>query len=1307
MGSNSEVFFENYQERVKVHFGHNLIAYKKMSAQENNAIITNSAQMIQIGGAIGYQMRAFAHVGNGDLNKAIADLGAAIIDVPNVAHMYESRGAVYGEKGDFDKAIADLDKSLQIKPDSANSYYYRSLAYLGKGNFKCAFADCDKALKLFSSSSSTELDAYLIRGFLYGRDGDLDKAIADFEAALRIKVENVGNGGTIEVESIFHNNARECLEYAKQARAALTAKKAAEEAVAKKAALKTALEETRKQKAAEEEARKTVEAAGMKFTVYFLQYFLKELRVFNDACEKIDMDTKEKLSAIDINHKDTKEKYLETYQKGLDFSVEEKHNPQGRAKKVLDELAKLAIDGEKSKKEELKNKDKKINAKIDEFEKKFSPSEIRKEYAEIYTLEPIIEEYECIKKDYTESVRIANLEYGLQSLNLGEHAQALLETNYPFLYRHKKLIIPFCTAFDESFNYLFAVGQEETQEGRKTLVNNARSLVMRLFMMVKPDKVHFIFIDPVMLGDTFALFNKLVDANDRTNRVINEEVCISTEDIDKKLQSLIKYIANVSQNFLQGEYKNIKEYNKAAKQNAVPYQVLMIMDFPGSFKEDSLHKLEKIISTGPKCGVYTVILESSEQRDKLTDEKLQLLVHNIKNQTVRFVVKGKDISLVDADKEMMIPFNIIDPLFFNEDKEDNEKKENLDKVIRELRRGIKDADKTVIKLDEHEDIFPKESEWFQSKSQKGLDIPIGIHGANNVQKLSFGKIAYHALVIGQIGSGKSSLLHTIIMNSLVRYPADELSIYLVDFKQGVEFKIYANHELNAFRVVAIECEREFGGSVLTHLRKEFDDRSNIFRKNNVQKIEDYRDIKEDGKNLRLPRILLIVDEFHILFSKDSDPIGKKAAENLEFIIKEGRSHGFHVILASQSMANIGGIHQSLWGQVGIRIALKCHPDDAKLVLGEGNDGVSLLSADKPGHAVYNSEHGNKAVNQIFRVAYTERKDQDDKLKQISKKQKNLDEILEENPKLELGLSKTRIMVSNIEDNLYHPFQKFIKNGKSDAFNEDAVFIGEPLQLSGKLRANFKAKDNSNMLVVGNDKQKARAMFAFSSLSLSINTLAQNNWKKTSSPCVHIMDFAPLEEGDNDVLMALKKEIPDYVKYEKFNDSIDILKELHQNLQSRGKDAESQYLLIFGLQSARSLRQSAVPYQGQNRSVTGADDDTGLDIGLKSSLSPYQMLCNILQKGPGKKIHSIIWADNFKTFQAHYPGWLEFFDLRIGFTMPNEDSVLFIEEPEGSQISENNAVFSYNGNQKFRPYQMPDSGWLKEICEHINGFQLGE
>ena len=46
----------------------------------------------------------------------------------------------------------------------------------------------------------------------------------------------------------------------------------------------------------------------------------------------------------------------------------------------------------------------------------------------------------------------------------------------------------------------------------------------------------------------------------------------------------------------------------------------------------------------------------------------------------------------------------------------------------------------------------------------------------------------HVLIAGKTGSGKSTLLHALITNVALRYSPDEVELYLIDFKKGVEFK---------------------------------------------------------------------------------------------------------------------------------------------------------------------------------------------------------------------------------------------------------------------------------------------------------------------------------------------------------------------------------------------------------------------------------------------------------------------------------------------------------------------------------------
>src|SRR5207249_1920843 len=136
------------------------------------------------------------------------------------------------------------------------------------------------------------------------------------------------------------------------------------------------------------------------------------------------------------------------------------------------------------------------------------------------------------------------------------------------------------------------------------------------------------------------------------------------------------------------------------------------------------------------------------------------------------------------------------------------------------------------------------------ETSKGIDIPLGRAGATKLQHLKLGKgTSQHALTSGKTGSGKSTMLHALITNGSLRYSPNELELYLIDFKKGVEFKVYAAMELPHARVIAIESEREFGLSVLQRLDAELKLRGDLFRDTGVQDIKGYREATNGAKPL--------------------------------------------------------------------------------------------------------------------------------------------------------------------------------------------------------------------------------------------------------------------------------------------------------------------------------------------------------------------------------------------------------------------------------------------------------------------------
>src|SRR5205085_9184899 len=166
----------------------------------------------------------------------------------------------------------------------------------------------------------------------------------------------------------------------------------------------------------------------------------------------------------------------------------------------------------------------------------------------------------------------------------------------------------------------------------------------------------------------------------------------------------------------------------------------------------------------------------------------------------------------------------------------------------------KDASRVEVPFDT---IAPSEEQFWSLGTNDELRVPIGRMGATRLQTLRLGRgVAQHALIAGKTGSGKSTLLHAMITNVAMWYSPDQVELYLVDFKKGVEFKTYATHALPHARAIAVESDREFGLSVLQRLDAELIQRGELYRKAAVQDLPSYR--KSPGA-IPMPRTLLVID----------------------------------------------------------------------------------------------------------------------------------------------------------------------------------------------------------------------------------------------------------------------------------------------------------------------------------------------------------------------------------------------------------------------------------------------------------------
>ncbi|NCD18372.1 MAG: hypothetical protein EOL89_00045 [Actinobacteria bacterium] len=235
----------------------------------------------------------------------------------------------------------------------------------------------------------------------------------------------------------------------------------------------------------------------------------------------------------------------------------------------------------------------------------------------------------------------------------------------------------------------------------------------------------------------------------------------------------------------------------------------------------------------------------------------------------------------------------------------------------------------------------------------------------------------NVLIGGAVGQGKSNLLLDIIYSLAVRYGPDQLELHLLDFKRGLEFKRFdagpdGTGWLPHVRVLSLESNQEFGIAVLRHIDEEMVRRSHLFKAAGANSINAYRE--ETGQVL--PRVLLVIDEFHILFEGE-DEIVEQAVELMDRLAKQGRAYGIHLLLASQTTSGVRGLAlkgDSIFAQFPLRMSLKNTPQESQAILSEGNKAAADLTY--RGEVILNRNYGSDPAGSNIRgiAAFAEPED---------------------------------------------------------------------------------------------------------------------------------------------------------------------------------------------------------------------------------------------------------------------------------------------------------------------------------------------
>ncbi len=797
---------------------------------------------------------------------------------------------------------------------------------------------------------------------------------------------------------------------------------------------------------------------------------------------------------------------------------------------------------------------------------------------------------------------------------------------------------------------------EAPRDGRAAAVGLLQAAMLRLLTSLPPGQVRFTIVDPVGIGKNFGAFMHLADIDEA---LVTNQVWTEPRQIEERLADLSAHMEKVTQKYLRNEYATLGEYNAVAGEVAEPYRVLVVADYPANFDDKAAARLAAIASTGVSCGVLTLIAVDPDR-----PLPAGISVDDLRPHAVSFAWDGSRLVWADPDFQPY-PVSVDTPPPAGE----------ANRLIQRAGAASRDAKRVEVSFDF---IAPPDDGWWTRDSRTGIDIPLGKSGATKRQHLALGRgTSQHVLIAGRTGSGKSTLMHALITNLALNYSPDEIDLYLIDFKKGVEFKVYATNELPHASVVAIESEREFGVSVLQRLDDEMRIRGERFRDAGVQDLNGYRNAPGSTP---LPRALLIVDEFQEFFVED-DKVAQEAARLLDRLVRQGRAFGVHILLGSQSLGGAQTLPRTTLGQMAVRVALQCSEADAHLILSENNTAAKLLS--RPGEAVYNDANGAPEGNHFFQVVWLSDDRRADYLERLA-------ELARERPPY---LARTPIVFEGDApaDLARNPQLTAALNAATwpEAPRSALAWLGDPVAIKEATAALFRRQGGNHLLIVGQNSEAALGVMTSALLSLAAQFPPSTSETVRQGVRFAILDGTPEDESRAGFLAQIAANLPHPVVSGGWNDTTRILGDLAREVTRRQEpdaDGPEIFLVVNDLGRFRDLRRKADDFSFSRR-----DDEDA---------TPADQLGSILREGPGLGLHVILWCDNVNNLNRSFDhSALREFEMRVLFQMSQTDSGHLLDSPHASKLGNNRALFyseEQNRLEKFRPYGLPPDSLLDQI-----------
>ena len=714
-----------------------------------------------------------------------------------------------------------------------------------------------------------------------------------------------------------------------------------------------------------------------------------------------------------------------------------------------------------------------------------------------------------------------------------------------------RFAIPKYVNFEETPHVLIQPYQDQVWEDFAIRMMN--QIVLGCLLSLPLGKVRINFVNP-SLSNKAGLFTGNV----------SQEICRSIID-KKEIEVFVDSLTNRLKNFLKSGIKEIE--------GQPDNDIVVLLDYPYMF-DNITEKMRLLVEQGAQTGIHFIVLKD-----------------------LRRSFENKDSYDILSNGQLFAEFGAFD----------NAKKEDYDTKLTSTYELATQPELLKLCLDYlNDDIDNKANQHTTEEvngyvvAEEGLTVAIGTPTDSKTMNFCLGHDGHvHSFIIGQTGTGKSVLLHDIIIEAIHKYSPEDLQIYFLDCKLGgVEFNQYKDVK-HARTLLVDNSDIVVILEILRDLAEQMQDRGKILRDAGLQKIDDYNQAHPDS---RMSRIWVVIDECHVIFEQHSINERKARSEIIDILTKvatEGRSQGVHLILATQTLAN-ADIPTSILNNITDRYILNCAPIDAEKMWPNSSRLTAKLGV---GDVLYHNTTGKYPDTQFHAFYYTK-----DEIQSQIKTAVNKAAECQSNGQFYFNGSQ----VFRYDIEVFETLAKVRRENLKACIGRSVCLKQSPVVIT------LKQDMSENILLTGMDKQGQSMRTAMDLLF----SLVASNFGAALNYKFYVFDFKDDDEGEYQDVLDYLEQSGKITIVRKRQQAI-LLKQMADDIKS-GNTVPSMFVILA------QQRFSELKMDVELEEKTQVTDSFGTmsfaPVSGKEVKTYKNALNYILDNGPEQHVHTMLQVD---------------------------------------------------------------------------------